>query len=506
MLPIMSRIRGQLPHDDDPDATDELPALEIDADDLEDTGSWSQEELAPVQAGGEAVRNFGQPAGDVARDGQAAESAGELARALRDKSLTIEQLQRDLGKARDEISRLGQVSTRTVSELEHRLQEVERDRLKLAAQHDERRTTLAALEDQLSEVREVQQRLERELARARDEVAAAEAARGQAVARAEELVAELARGSRAAMGDVHEREQQRLQELIHELRNSLAVARDELDQMAQERDLLKAGAEQRVDEFIRLKDELAEKSLRIESLLERLRSAEALRRFGADFRAGRKAPDVQRAAALAARVDELEHALEAERDAGPRAEAAATQSVADWTAATEADEPTIAGEDRESLLSRLSELGAEISRRDDRIATLEADLRSQSRAIDSIRHGLGLLPEGSAEPKAGAAAPRRYLARIDEGNAVVHVLSQPRVAIGRTSDNDLQIRETYISRHHAVILLGEEAVTVEDAGSSNGVYVNGRRVRRAALEDGDILALGKAHYRFHVRAPEPGTD
>ena len=101
---------------------------------------------------------------------------------------------------------------------------------------------------------------------------------------------------------------------------------------------------------------------------------------------------------------------------------------------------------------------------------------------------------------------QRYLTRLDGNNSVVHVISQPRVSVGRSSGNDLQIRETYISRHHASILIGPDNAIVEDAGSSNGVFLNDRRVRRELLRDGDIVAFGKARFRYQVRKPEHAPD
>jgi general secretion pathway protein A len=81
---------------------------------------------------------------------------------------------------------------------------------------------------------------------------------------------------------------------------------------------------------------------------------------------------------------------------------------------------------------------------------------------------------------------------------VVHVLGR-KTSIGRTPDNDLQIDARYISRHHAVILAGPVNTVIEDLNSTNGVQVNGRRVSRHMLKDGDTLLIGKSHYRFAVR-------
>ena len=102
----------------------------------------------------------------------------------------------------------------------------------------------------------------------------------------------------------------------------------------------------------------------------------------------------------------------------------------------------------------------------------------------------------AAEPVADGAA--RLLIRADEGREVVHVLGR-KTSIGRTPDNDLQLDAKFISRHHAVILVGPVNTVIEDLNSTNGVQVNGRRVTRQTLRDGDQIIIGRAQYRFAVR-------
>jgi hypothetical protein len=189
-----------------------------------------------------------------------------------------------------------------------------------------------------------------------------------------------------------------------------------------------------------LRAALAERDGRIEALLEKLRSREARRRYAADIR---------RAAARGA------------------------------------------DEDRDLLLARIAGLSADLAQRDERIGRLEAELH----AMNSRPEGRGSL--GALQPGAPGESPAtRYLTRIENGSEVTHPLSRPEVTIGRTPDNDLQVRETYISRHHAVIKLSPEAAIIEDAASRNGVFVNDRRIRRELLKDGDIVILGKARFRF----------
>ncbi len=59
--------------------------------------------------------------------------------------------------------------------------------------------------------------------------------------------------------------------------------------------------------------------------------------------------------------------------------------------------------------------------------------------------------------------------------------------------------DRYMSKEHAVLTLGSAALVLSDPGSTNGTFVNGSRVTRAVLQDGDELRLGESVFR--VRLP-----
>jgi general secretion pathway protein A len=80
---------------------------------------------------------------------------------------------------------------------------------------------------------------------------------------------------------------------------------------------------------------------------------------------------------------------------------------------------------------------------------------------------------------------------------------QQRTSIGREPDNDIQVDTRFISRHHAVVHVGLHHTVIEDLGSTNGVVVNGQRVHRRALGDGDMVQIGKSRFRFFERSPRP---
>ena len=78
-------------------------------------------------------------------------------------------------------------------------------------------------------------------------------------------------------------------------------------------------------------------------------------------------------------------------------------------------------------------------------------------------------------------------------------LFKDRLTIGRTEDNDIQLKLSYISRRHAVVMTEGDSTRVIDWGSKNGVYVNSKRVKEHFLSNGDIVAVGNAKFRYEER-------
>ena len=78
-------------------------------------------------------------------------------------------------------------------------------------------------------------------------------------------------------------------------------------------------------------------------------------------------------------------------------------------------------------------------------------------------------------------------------------LFKNRLTIGRNEDNDIQLKTTYISRRHAVILTEGDATRIIDWGSKNGVFVNSERIKEHFLSNGDIVAIGNVKFRYEER-------
>lgn len=75
-----------------------------------------------------------------------------------------------------------------------------------------------------------------------------------------------------------------------------------------------------------------------------------------------------------------------------------------------------------------------------------------------------------------------------------------RIAIGRAADNDLCLRHQSVSKIHATMAMTREgSLLLSDAGSTNGTYINGRRIaygEARLLQDGDVVNFGEVEVRF----------
>lgn len=75
-------------------------------------------------------------------------------------------------------------------------------------------------------------------------------------------------------------------------------------------------------------------------------------------------------------------------------------------------------------------------------------------------------------------------------------LEQPVVTIGRDPESDIFLNDVTVSRAHARLRIEEGAVTIVDAGSLNGTYVNNALVDEARLTSGDSVQIGRFQMVF----------
>jgi hypothetical protein len=81
-------------------------------------------------------------------------------------------------------------------------------------------------------------------------------------------------------------------------------------------------------------------------------------------------------------------------------------------------------------------------------------------------------------------------ALVVDGPGTRHELSHGRNVIGRGTEADIRLPDTGVSRKHVDVVLESGVATAEDLGSTNGTLVNGRRITRQPLDDGDVIRIG----------------
>ncbi len=109
-------------------------------------------------------------------------------------------------------------------------------------------------------------------------------------------------------------------------------------------------------------------------------------------------------------------------------------------------------------------------------------------------------PASPAQQTADQGAAARFKILVARHSARVVELEDG-ATLGRSSDCTVTIDDTTVSKHHARLTL-ENGAWLEDLGSTNGTYVNGRRVEGSTvLRPGDRIALGAAKIVFLGLAP-----
>ncbi|HEX9579453.1 MAG TPA: DUF4388 domain-containing protein [Myxococcales bacterium] len=79
------------------------------------------------------------------------------------------------------------------------------------------------------------------------------------------------------------------------------------------------------------------------------------------------------------------------------------------------------------------------------------------------------------------------------------------LVIGRSSDLDMVLIEDMVSRKHAKITLAPGQITISDLGSTNGTFVNGEKVKRSRLKEGDRILIGTSILKLVGVARQAGA-
>lgn len=379
-----------------------------------------------------------------------------------------------------------------VAALERELDELAQRLLAAERELEDKRAAIAALDATLAETHRALEGAERTAAELRDTLVARDM-------EIDELHAELTavRGERDAARATlaaTPTPDQRLQR-----------AQDEIAALAAYIENRKAHWDELEARCARQERRIAELELEVEQRLKRQRAAEEA-----------AAHEMAQASAWRA---ELNAALRGRGAAGPDA-----SDVAD-AAPTAVPEPQAAGTDpslermRRALTeayAKLTEAGNDVARLERTLADRERALAARDAHVEELERELAARfaappaagPQGAdsmaARADSAAAAPRPEAGHGRTAELVVvndparrrYAIAGPVTTIGRSSSCDIQVLTQFVSREHARLVVDSEGVIVEDAGSTNGIFVNAARVERQLLAHGDLLTIGETQFRF----------
>jgi len=151
-------------------------------------------------------------------------------------------------------------------------------------------------------------------------------------------------------------------------------------------------------------------------------------------------------------------------------------------------------EENRNLRATLERTRGALEERELLIRRLERNASTNANALGRLQTSierLGSAPAPSTTPGSDFIAE---LVRLDGDQHTAYPLAR-RTRIGRAPGCEMQIDSQSVSRNHAMLLKGARALIVEDLNSTNGVLVNGRKVSRQVLSDGDVLTIGETQFR-----------
>ena len=90
----------------------------------------------------------------------------------------------------------------------------------------------------------------------------------------------------------------------------------------------------------------------------------------------------------------------------------------------------------------------------------------------------------------------RLVLSLDGQVLAEYNMSKERYTVGRLPDNDIRIDNAAVSGHHALIINILNDSFLEDLNSTNGTYVNGKIIKKHAMQHGDVITVGDHSLRF----------
>jgi pSer/pThr/pTyr-binding forkhead associated (FHA) protein len=90
----------------------------------------------------------------------------------------------------------------------------------------------------------------------------------------------------------------------------------------------------------------------------------------------------------------------------------------------------------------------------------------------------------------------RLILSLDGQVLAEYNMNKERYTVGRLPDNDIRIDNPAVSGHHSLVINILNDSFLEDLNSTNGTYVNGKLIKKHALQHGDVVTVGHHQLRF----------
>ena len=189
--------------------------------------------------------------------------------------------------------------------------------------------------------------------------------------------------------------------------------------------------------------------------------------------------------------DELEHELESAGEQSARRADKMQREIGKLTRVTESYEQKLS-----TKSEAISVLLSELAKKSEQIESISE--------IEEVIHDIDeRMTERTVKSDLTEQRPSERVTRVLVGTVDGQVLRFPlfkdRLTIGRTQDNDIQLKAAYVSRRHAVVETVGEATRIIDSGSKNGIHVNSSRISDHDLAHGDMILIGNARFRYEER-------
>ena len=90
----------------------------------------------------------------------------------------------------------------------------------------------------------------------------------------------------------------------------------------------------------------------------------------------------------------------------------------------------------------------------------------------------------------------RLILSLDGQTLAEYNMTKERYTVGRLPDNDIRIDNAAVSGHHSLLINIFNDSFLEDLNSTNGTYVNGKLIKKHALQHGDVITVGHHQLRY----------